>query len=398
MIILSGIKPGGTGVGRLMSNLVQEAARRAPGEVSVISRQHWKSPREFLRKGRLLKVVGVLRDKRRWNGLVKNEKILQADPLILVQPQAAGSRWCQQLIQNRRQPTWLYVMDSSFFCLQSYNHVDGELGSCTRCLGAHWQAAREMNCRPWPFSDPHSADFLKQLHGWLGDGTVRCLVQNQRQAELIRNHCQGEPIIKVVGLWTADFDGLPTRVSGDAPQRTPYDVVFHGVPVAGKGARWTVEVAKRCPELKFLFPCKPRHGKWMGDVPANVSFEEMTWETGLADAVTTAPLVIVPSQWSATIEGALVKSISCARAVATVDEPTSFASELPAGLTLRLPLDVERAAEMLGQAVKERWEPDQNLWTNWLRDFRRSNQNLLDRLLTATSSVAREEATLSDVA
>jgi hypothetical protein len=152
-----------------------------------------------------------------------------------------------------------------------------------------------------------------------------------------------------------------------------------------------IEVARHAPQLEFLFPFKSRQLKpASGELPPNVRFEPLTWESGLADEVAAADLVLVPSLWSATMEGALLKSIITARAVAVVDEPTAYSSELPAGLVLRLPADPCQAAQQLVAAVADRWTPDAQLRANWIAQLERANRNLLDRLTTACTSPAGE--------
>jgi hypothetical protein len=303
-----------------------------------------------------------------------------------------GVAWCEQLLASRRLPTWLYLMDSSFFCLKSYNHIDGEHSACTRCLGGRWQWAASLGCRPWPIDDAATGRFVERLREWMIAGHVRCLVQNERQAELIQTHCGGRATTRVIGLWTSDLD--PTaRQPAQPPQHSERPrVVFHGAAVAAKGAAWAIEVARHAPHFEFLFPFKSRQLKLAGELPPNVRFEPLTWETGLADEVAAADLVLVPSLWSATMEGALLKSIIAARAVAVVDEPTAFSSELPAGLVLRLPADPCQAAQQLAAAVAERWKPDAQLRASWIAQLERANRHLLDRLMRACTSPAGESA------
>ena len=385
MLILSGMQPDGTGVGRLLSYLVQEAAARPAGDVRIVCRRSWRSPWKLLRHGRVGESLAVWRDRQEWQRLLEDPKVLRADPLVLIQPQALGVRWCEQLIENRRSPTWLYLMDSSFFCLRSYNHIDGEHAACTRCLGGRWQWAAQLGCRPWPVHDAATGQFVQRLREWIVTGRVRCLVQNRRQAELLQTHCGGQGTIQVVGLWTIDLDVHATRQpptqnrSGARPT-----VVFHGASIGSKGMTWAIEVARNCPQLTFLFPFPPRQLKLASrDVPANIRCQPMTWETGLAGEVAQAAMVLVPSLWSATMEGALLKSIVAGRAVAVVDEPTAYSSELPAGLLLRLAGDPCQAARQLSSAIADHWKPDPAVRENWVVQLERANRNLLDRIIAA---------------
>ena len=167
-------------------------------------------------------------------------------------------------------------------------------------------------------------------------------------------------------------------------------VVFHGMSVAAKGATWAIEVARHAPQLTFVFPFKSRQLKLASaEFPPNVRFEPQTWETGLADQVSAAAIVLVPSLWSATMEVALLKSIVAARAVAVVDEPTAYSSELPAGLVLRLPADPCQAAQQLTAAATSRWSPDPQLRADWISQLECANRNLLSRLITRLQLTSR---------
>ena len=399
MLILSGMKPDGTGVGRLMACLVAEAAARPKGDVRILCRPSWRRPFDLLRHGRIRESLRVWRAEREWQKLLTEPDVRNADPLVLIQPQTLGVGWVEKLLASRRLPTWLYLMDSSFFCLKSYNHIAGEHSACTRCLGGRWQWAASLGCLPWPISDAATGPFVERLREWLIAGHVRCLVQNERQAELIQAHCSGQATTRVVGLWTSDLDPSaqgPAKQTNESARPT---IVFHGVSIAAKGALWALEVARHCPQLTFLFPFKSRQLKVAGsELPPNTRFEAMTWETGLANEVASAAVVLVPSLWSATMEGALLKSIIAARAVAVVDELTAFSSELPAGLVLRLAGDPCQAAQQLAAAVMNRWMPDASLRNLWIRQLVRANQHLLDRLMGVCTRDAGNAADTSRAA
>jgi hypothetical protein len=391
MMILSGMKPDGTGVGRLVTCLVAEATDRPARDVRIVCRQSWKRPLDLVRHARFGEALTAWRDQRQWQSLLSDSAVRTANPLVLIHPQALGAVWCERLIESRSLPTWLYLMDSSFFCLRSYNHIDIEHAACTRCLGGRWQWAAQLGCQPWPVPDAATSRLLVRLRDWIASGKVCCLVQNQRQAELLKEHCGGTPVIRVVGLWTADLNDIPAQ-----PPRAPHlpqqsgKVVFHGVSIASKGAHWAIEMARHASQLTFLFPFKARQLKVGADaLPPNAHFVPMTWESGLAEEVATAAMVLVPSLWSATMEGALLKSIITARAVAVVDEPTAYSSELPAGLVLRLPGDPCQAAQQIKAALAENWAPSTKLKGGWVAQFERDNRNLLGRLMATTQSLSK---------
>lgn len=56
--------------------------------------------------------------------------------------------------------------------------------------------------------------------------------------------------------------------------------------------------------------------------------------------------VLVPSLWSAPVEGALIKSIAAGRAVAVADNHSAFSHELPMWAVSRLPSDPPRLEDI----------------------------------------------------
>ena len=108
----------------------------------------------------------------------------------------------------------------------------------------------------------------------------------------------------------------------------------------------------------------------------------MTWESGLETAVSEATTTLVPSLWSAPIEGAFVKSLMSGKAVGVVDNASGYASEVPPNLILVLPQNIDQAAEDLKQALVAQWRPDPEQLYEWTRSFADTNHRLLDNLLT----------------
>jgi hypothetical protein len=74
-----------------------------------------------------------------------------------------------------------------------------------------------------------------------------------------------------------------------------------------------------------------------------------------------------------------VKSIAHAPTTAVVAEPFTFQEQLPDGLVLRLPPDVNLAAAMLRR--NESWRPDPALRDSWIESFTAANVNILEKLM-----------------
>ena len=89
-------------------------------------------------------------------------------------------------------------------------------------------------------------------------------------------------------------------------------------------------------------------------LPDNIDCIDITWGTGLKEYVRCADLVMNPSLWSAPIEGALVKSASYNKVVATVQSKYGFESEVKEIKNhIRLSNDIEIAAKQLADYLSK---------------------------------------------
>jgi hypothetical protein len=147
-------------------------------------------------------------------------------------------------------------------------------------------------------------------------------------------------------------------------QGVPADIVFHGGDVAAKGSRWALQVAAALPEATFLFPFAPPQDC---PLPTNARFQPCTWERGLGAAVAAARIVLVPSLWSAPIEGALVKSMLHGRLVATAAAEGCWSEEIPDAFRLRLDPDPVQAAAALRSALAQGRTADHAQAGAWIR-------------------------------
>lgn len=311
--------------------------------------------------------------------------------VLIIHPQTLGFGLTERLM--RRWPpgkAYIYVLDSSYFCVRSYNHISGEYESCLRCLGGNFAVREEFGCKPWPVPDPRGTEYVETLFGLGQQGAIKFLSQNATQAALLKRHFGDEAEVDIVGLWgggwTELFDDWREKARPDdaglAPGKPPV-IIIHSFNVGAKGASWFLDVARRLPEFQFVCPF-PR-GKAIVAPPDNVVFKSMTWETGLKGAIEEAEMVMVPSLWSAPIEGALVKSIVAAKRVATVENDSHFQTELPETLILRLPRDPAEAARELRKAITKNWAPDPETKRTWIAEFRARNEYFAERVLDRMS-------------
>ena len=362
VIAVAGMRPGEGGAGLLLAGFLDRARAHGLDVVSLDARTLGAD------------LVGA--------ALAAHERT--GYPVLLLHPQLIGMERALDVVERLPVPSWLYLFDAGFFCVRSSNHRSGTAEPCLACIGGAFGNADRFDCLPSPVPDRFAGSFVTRLETLVRDGRVRLLAQNRRQAELAERHFQ-RGAVPTVGMWTDEFEGA-AALFDQPPVAVPDDdaaVVFHGVEVPAKGARWAIEVARHAPRLRFVFPF---HLPVACDPPPNALFRPMTWHTGLRDAVAGARLVMVPSLWSAPIESALVKSILYGGAVAVVDNPTAFADELPDGLVLRLPPDPAAAAAVLVRQKEAGWSPDPETRKAWLSRFRAENRDMVGAMLDAMAA------------
>lgn len=389
LIVISGIPNGNSGTGRFVNHLkkcIEAAPETSVGlacrperPVSWIIKIFIKE-RKYATILRLIFKYGI-DILLFWYALLVLY-IFRGKRILLLHPQNLGYKYSLRLLETRKHVSVLYLLDSSFFCISSYNFRSSSNLPCVNCLGLDASTGIEYGCKPFPSVDWAAIEFTNGLRQLVRNDRVKIIAQNVRQAELAQLHFELDVLPKYIGLWTDDWDQVfyNYHVHSDF-FKCEFDVVFHGHCLDAKGASWLISVAAECQDVKFFFPfAKPETLVETG----NCIFQACTWENGLAEKVATARMVVVPSLWSAPIEGALVKSICCSKAVAVVNNLTSFSDELPDGLVLKLPLDPLAAAEILKCAVSNDWIPDPSVKQEWVRNFKKIKNSFFYNLVSET--------------
>lgn len=377
--IVSGVPASLTvGAGRLILHLVSESLTYGPSVEFIFAGNKCEAAAAFRsRKPIRFFLHACLHFFRKKASYLYLRSISRRPHVVLIHFQEIGIHWCSEFLRRRTRPTWIYILDASYFCIRSYNHIPGESDACLRCLGGHYEHARKQGCKPFPIATPEPLGFMRSLAPLVSSGKVRLLVQNERNAELIRQHYGSDAIVKVVGLWTVDMNNLPdsSPPNWSKAEESPFDVVYHGDSKEVKGLHWALRLAGKSPSLRFLFPCSVPDKQ---TVPPNCTFLPMRWESGLRDAVQRSRLTLVPSLWSAPIEGALIKSILHAPRVAVVTVPSAYSSELPPELVCHFPSQIDQAAELLLKHIND--EPtDRETIREWFLESRKAAR-LIDRI------------------
>jgi hypothetical protein len=319
--VICGLPPGNTGTGRFLESLL-------PAAISSGFQPVHPNPDKSFSSAEQLLVSSI-----------RNANIL------LMHPQTLGFSTFRALCSNGNTVS-MYVLDNSFFCLRSYNHRPG-IGhrECLDCL-SNVRNCHE-SCQPHPpsVSREQNLAFLEWLQSYSKD--IHFFCQTKGQAKLLVKHFGPGTRHTVIGMRTEELSLIPNS--------RPFDLVFHGEGLAAKGVSFVLALAKRLPEFSILVPSEAplvlsqaQHDpNFDGSIPSNVTVTNMRWDSGLEAHVRACRLVLCPSQWSAPVEGALLKSLFFNGNVAVTESSFAFEKELPSDTVLRLPSDVIAAGDMV---------------------------------------------------
>lgn len=338
-IILSGIGPGPTGVGRFVDCLSRIYGR----QVEFIWIKANKSIRSLVAQRRYtsvtFEILGRLVSRfafRVSTFLLKNRRI------IIIHPQSIGLSNIQRLA--KKNSVEFLLVDNFWFCRRSYNYF---AGACFSCINSIDQE-KVKNCKTRPV--PYSARTYERFYDFFQNSSFQIYTQTESQAELLRTH-QPRCSVSKIGLLSDELSAedkqlCPMKKSGEKIN----SIFFHAALIDEKGFSWAISLAELCPEIHFTFPGqKPENLT----VSKNVSFESLTWESGLKTRMQDHDVVLCPSLWSYVIEGAVMKSIWYHGRVAIVATAGSWANELPEDVCLILPIDLKQAADHLKDPSKQ---------------------------------------------
>jgi hypothetical protein len=261
--------------------------------------------------------------------------------VVIHHPQSLGYWLTWRLIRNSEQVDY-WVLDASFFCKQSYNHHDQQ--PCTRCLKTY---DPYQDCRHFPNRFVAKGTYLKyraslQEHAEKivfhvqTDSYVRLLSEGIAVAKTIRKDKMLVPSFYTCTFW-------PTG-------RQTHDFLFHANPVSAKGFDYFLALAGILKHRSFFVPSK--RSAPAGEL-ANVSFEDVNWNSGLQDRIAGSKVVLCPSLWSAPVEAAVVKSFLLGKPVGLVESVYSLANELPEGCFIPLTGDAAEDAAALERIVSD---------------------------------------------
>jgi len=331
-IIVSGIGPGNSGVGRFISALLS-----LDNDVKIVSINVGPSLRLCLSNKRYISFFKEVffRFVSRATFLLKILLIKNRN-IIIVHPQTVGLGTVKFL--SKYNTVQIYLVDNFWFCKKSYNVLSGS--ACFRCLESIDSSSSICKVSPIPYTQKTYSDF----YTFIKRADIKFLVQTQTQKNLALKHFGPYAEIHVVGLPSIDLhEGRIPFLSANI-NCSVRRILFHGALVDAKGYFWVVDLARYLPDVEFLIPDVDNN---LYPIPHNLKFIPCSWDSGLKDLMSNVDLVICPSLWSSVIEGALVKSLWFHGVVAVVNSEGSYINEIPDNISLKLSTSVKIAAQQI---------------------------------------------------
>jgi hypothetical protein len=354
--LISGIGPGPTGVGRLVSNLVINSKLNGYSNVFVFAN---KSVRKLLNEKKYLDLSMELLQ-RIISKIAFKLKLIQIkdSEIILIYPQGIGIKNFKKLVNHNTIVKW-YVMDNSFFCMKSYNYLNGE---CLRCLDSLKNIDSHCYPKPYPYNKDEYMSFLEFLK--LNIQKIKLYAQSDSHKELLQEFYGKDIDVTVVGMDTGEFKF--NNIDNNPICQKNNTIVFHNHLVDAKGFSFAYEIAKNMPQYHFIFPAKKPTE--INEVPSHIKFLDISWDNGLKEIVEKARLVLCLSMWSSPIEGALVKSIYYNGNVAVMDNRFGFNTEIPQNVILKLDYNLALAISKIDYFMKNESSELSSLSRYWLQN------------------------------
>ena len=295
--------------------------------------------------------------------LIKNSEI------ILIHPQRIGYGAVIRLIKNKNKIK-IYVVDSSFFCIEGMNYDKQSRIECLRCL-------KETNCFSYclPSTPIYTKEkniyYIKELKKY--SNNIIFYAQNNEQAQLLKQFYGENTIINVIGLDTGEFD----EIYENNNEHTLYPIVYHGSLEPAKGIEYLLFLGEKLIDknIQILIPyakidVEKRYSKLKHLIDSTVFiYKSFNWETGLKEIVQKANVVLCISIWSAPIEAALIKSLLCNGNVVVYDADCGFHKEIPDAYITRLNNNLDYSTEIFLNSINKKNVVRSELTKKWTKTY-----------------------------
>jgi hypothetical protein len=380
--VYSGIQPGKKGTGNFLSFFIHKLQQENINFKLIA----YKTPSlGFIRKiAKLFGVIKILRSVYLNLVRISIQDKIRDGVVFIFHPQSIGLKLTSELIESNK--TYIYVLDSFFFCKKSYNHLEG-IQACFQCID-NPKASDINNCKLGLSIqiDNEYNEFIKVISQNLN--SICFLTQNDNQSFLLKKKFGSSVKYKKLGM----LINLERESQSNSRFFSNYHFVYHNTNLKAKGVEYFLGLAEVMPEYKFLMPYSKNElvtnvGTY--ENLTNVDFISMSWETGLKYEIENCRIVLNPSLWSAPVEGALLKSIYHNGAVAVLDTNLSFQQEIPDNVLIKLSNDFMQSKKILTKVLQSDFEIalfKQNS-KDWLTKYRECSNLLFDEFLKEVKSL-----------
>lgn len=367
--IISGIEPSKKGAGKFIQYFLS-IAWKCRQDINIIYNHTPSNP-----VIKLLKRTGLFNLSKQIFYLLKstgsNLDHIDNSTVFLFHPQTLGLLNSSKLIRSNRK-IYFYLLDNFFFCMKSHNYTQLKgFNSCIDCLTNEIrQSASDNGCSVQPifYSVTLYLQFLDTLSNNLDKITF--LAQNSNQKDLIIMKFGPDVQVDIIGMYTGEInfdDQLPE-------QQKDIDFLFHNTDKLQKGLAFFIDLAVKMPTKSFVVPYVRdviKYNLKNTPLPDNLDYRPCTWETGLLNLMQHAQIVVNPSLWSASVEGALLKSLFYHGCVAVKPNQYSFTDELPDDIVIRLSNDQEKNVGLLNSFLDNKVEQEslRKKSRKWVQDY-----------------------------
>jgi hypothetical protein len=269
-------------------------------------------------------------------------KTIKNQNVTIIHPQSVGLKETIQLIDNNN--VNLYVVDNSFFCLKSYNHLSGENTECLACLEDLSESIKNQ-CDPFPvrYASLENIVYLKKLYELAP--RITFFVLSKSSKNLVERYFGKHVRTKKVSFLSEELFASPTPNAGYVKQ---YDIVYHGSTHAAKGIEYVQKISQKLPQYSFFFPCNKDA---LGVKTKNIDSRYVVWEDGLREIVENAKLVLTPSLWSYMPETATLKSFLHNGSVGLINNKYGFGNDVSNGAYLNLSGNIAQDAKLISEYI-----------------------------------------------
>ena len=246
--------------------------------------------------------------------------------LTIYHHQTLGFNLTSRLIKKSTKIDF-YILDASFFCKKSYNHLFGN--TCLNCLK---NFNPDFSCKSFPrdTNDRNILALRKALHK--NKFKINFIVQTESYKSLLKDSYLAIQDCTSQKMKHNDLNYNATKKF----TAKSYDFVFHGNKLDAKGYSYAIGLSKIMKESTFFFPFKIENAN------INCSYDKINWDYGLADVILKCNIVLCPSLWSAPVESSIIKSMLLCKPVAIITSKYSASNcTYPVGTFINLTGNIE---------------------------------------------------------